>query len=95
MMDNVKVAHAGPAQLSAKERKVLDHVRHHIFRSLGGKEHWEGVEVGAYWSAIGKRVVLREVYGRDEWTTVASAAGPVVVTTKAGADQRKHKRQRV
>lgn len=99
MMANIAVAHAGPAQLSGKERRVLDHVRTHIFKPLKGKEHWEGVEVGAYWAAIAKRVVLREVYGREKGNDIAAAgaagaAGPVVVETKAGPDQRK-KRQRV
>jgi hypothetical protein len=101
MMANVAVAHAGPAQLSNKERRVLDHVRAHVFKPLKGKEHWEGVEVAAYWAAVGKRVVLREVYGREAGNSIAAAArgaaaGPVVVVATAGAVcSRRNKRQRV
>lgn len=106
MMANVAVAHAGPAQLSGKERRVLDHIRTHVFKPLKGKEHWDLVEVAAYWAAVGKRVVLREVYGREAGNGMAAAAaaagaaggaaaGPVVVVATAGADHRRNKRQRV
>jgi hypothetical protein len=96
LMANIAVARAGPGQLSSKEKKVLDHLRTNIFAALKGHEDWEGVEVNAYWAAIAKRVILRDVYGgkvpfegASASKSSAAAAGP------AGTAADRRKRQRV
>lgn len=53
--------------LSKAEEKVMQHVRKEFFAPLkeGGKAGWEGVEVNAYWASVGKRHVLKTVYGQQ------------------------------
>lgn len=92
---NLVVARAGPQQLTDKERKVLGHVRSRIFSNkLKGKEGWEGVEVAAYWTVIGKRVVLRDVYGGGG-EAITGEAAPAKASSAAAAMDGRSKRQRV
>jgi len=51
--------------LTKAEEKIMQHVRKKMFvlSNLGGKVGWEGVEANAYWASVGKRHVLKTVYG--------------------------------
>jgi hypothetical protein len=94
LMANIAVARARPNQLLATERKVLHHLRSRIFSKLKGREDWEGVEVNAYWTTIGKRVVLRDIYGVSEGAAASGGALEGSAAAPASAADRR-KRQRV
>ena len=53
--------------LTKAEEKALQYLRKELLAPLkeGGKVGWEGVEVNAYWASVGKRHVLKTVYGQQ------------------------------
>jgi aryl-alcohol dehydrogenase-like predicted oxidoreductase len=63
LTENLRNYHA---PLTKAEEKVMQHVRKVYFAPLkeGGKVGWEEVEVNAYWASVGKRHVLKTVYGQ-------------------------------
>jgi len=48
--------------LTSPEKQVLDLLRSDVFASLGAA-HWEGVEVGRYWEALGRKLQMDRLYG--------------------------------
>lgn len=76
---------------------MLGFLQSRVFSKLKGKEGWEGVEVAAYWAAIGKRLVLRDIYGgggdgglaSTKASSSFSSAAAAVATTPADWSKRR------
>jgi len=65
LLANIEIARVGHA-LSAEELAAMEHMRDHIFV----KDHsWEGVELAAYWPAVGKRLVTEKQYSNKRART--------------------------
>lgn len=64
LSENLRTYHT---PLTKAEEKVSQHLQKEIFAPLKekGKVGWEGVEVNAYWASVGKRHVLKAVYGQE------------------------------
>merc|ERR1712048_815087 len=60
LQTNIDVA-CHNVNLSKEEQAAMTHVRDKIF-SPAGDQSWEGVEIGAYWSTVGKRLMTERLY---------------------------------
>jgi aryl-alcohol dehydrogenase-like predicted oxidoreductase len=84
LTENLRNYHA---PLTKAEEKVMQHMRKEFFAPLkeGGKVGWEGMEVNAYWASVGKRHVLKTVYGQQ---------GPALLNGRGGAATAAARRKR-
>jgi len=86
LTENLRDYHA---PLTKAEESVMRHVCKEYFAALkkGGKVGWEGVEVNAYWTSVGKRHILKKVYGQQV-TALSNGRGGAATT----AGRRKRRR---
>lgn len=59
-MDNIK---ACSEKLNDVEMQVLQHLQENIFSKLKGKEVWEQLDVPRYWEKVGRKSMIKQLYG--------------------------------